>query len=116
MMLPSRSLPWLLPVLITILALASSPGCRRSPEARKAHYLARADRYFADEHYHEAIIEYLNVLRIDPTNTQALRKAGLAHFELGELGQSYQFLLRSQQLDPADIDARLKLATIYLAG
>ncbi len=94
----------------------SSSACRRSPEARKAHYLARGDRYFADEHYHEAIIEYLNVLRIDPTNTRALRNTGLAHYELGERGRSYQFLLRSQQLDPEDTEARLKLASIYLSG
>lgn len=113
----TRSPRWLLPVVILfILALVSSSACRRSPEARKAHYLARGDRYFADGHYHEAIIDYLNVLRIDPTNTRALRNTGLAHFELGELGQSYQFLLRSQQLDPENAEARLKLASIYLAG
>jgi len=107
---------WLLLVTILVLGMISSSSCQRSPQARKEHYLARADRYFAGGHYHEAIIEYLNVLRIDPTNTRALRNAGLAYFELGERGQSYQFLLRSQQLDPEDTEARLKLAAIYLAG
>ncbi len=107
---------WLLLVTISLFAMISSSSCQRSPQARKAHYLARADRYFAGGHYHEAIIEYLNVLRIDPTDTRALRNTGLAHFELGERGQSYQFLLRSQQLNPEDTEARLKLAAIYLAG
>src|SRR6188472_2412624 len=103
---------WLLLVTILVLGMISSSSCQRSPQARKAHYLARADRYFAGGLYHEAIIEYLNVLRIDPTNTRALRNTGLAHFELGRRGQAYQFLLRSQQLDPEDIEARLKLAAI----
>ena len=116
MMFASRSLRWLLPVAILLLALISSSACRRSPEARKAYYLGRGDRDFANERYPEAIIEYLNVLRIDPTNARALRNTGLAHFELGELGQSYQFLLRSQQLDPENAEARLKLASIYLAA
>src|SRR5215475_11141558 len=102
----------LLPVTILLLATMSWSSCRRSPQARKALYLARADRYFAGGHYHDAIIEYLNVLRIEPTNSRALRNVGLAHFELGERGQSYQFLLRSQQLDPEDTEARLKLAAI----
>ena len=55
--------------------------------------LARADRYFAGEHYHEAIIEYLNVLRIDPTNIRALRNTGLAHFELGQQGKTSRAVL-----------------------
>ena len=107
---------WLPRVILLLLAIVSSSSCQRSPQARKAHYLARADHYFASGQYREAIIEYLNVLRIDPANIRALRNIGVAHFELGERGQSYQFLLRSQQLDPEDIEARLKLAAIYLAG
>src|ERR1044072_369016 len=92
--------------LVMILAIAALCGCRGSPESRMARPLDRGDKYFGKEQYHEAILEYLNALRIDPTNTHALRRAGLAHYELGEFGQSFQFLLRTQALDPTDTATR----------
>src|SRR2546426_11836366 len=33
--------------------------------------------------YQEALIEYWNVLRVDPAHPQAVRQAGLAHYHLG---------------------------------
>ena len=43
-------------------------GCSRSPEAQKARYLERGDKYAAREQYREAILEYRNVLRLEPAN------------------------------------------------
>src|SRR5262249_28377802 len=89
-------------------------GCARSPEAQKARHLERGDRYFKKEQYREAIIEYRNVLQIDPNQPHAIAQLGLAHYQLGEVGQSFRFLLRARELTPDDAEVHLKLGTIYL--
>ncbi len=100
--------------ILLILGLALGAGCARSPEAKKARHLERGDRYFGKERYREAIIEYRNVLQIDGLNAQAIRQIGLAHHQLGELAQAYPFLLKTQELEPENIDVRLKLGSMYL--
>ena len=76
----SRVKSW--PVLLLVV-LAATIGCARSPEAQKARHLERGDKYFARTQYQEALIEYWNVLRVDPAHPQAVRQAGLAHYHLG---------------------------------
>ena len=55
-------------ILLVLLTLLLTVGCARSPEAKKARYLERGERYFQKEQYREAIIEYRNALRIDGNN------------------------------------------------
>src|SRR6266850_6989430 len=95
-------------------ALVAITGCARSPEATKALHLSRADGYFERQRYPEAIIEYMNVLRIEPGNAHAITRAGIAHFETGQLGIALPFLLKARELDPANLDARHRLGTVYL--
>jgi tetratricopeptide (TPR) repeat protein len=96
------------------MVLALTAGCSRSPEAKKARYLERGERYFQRQQYREAVIEYRNALRIDGNNAQAVRQLALAHYQLGEVAQSFRFLLKSQELEPDNTEVPLKLATIYL--
>ncbi len=91
-------------------------GCSRSPEAKKARYLERGNRYFKQEQYREAILEYRNVLRIDQKEPAATRQLGLAYYQLGQYGLSFRYLTQAQQLDPENTDVRLKLASIYVLG
>ena len=89
-------------------------GCARSPEAKKARHLERGDRYFSKAEYREALIEYANVLQLDQANARAIRQLALAHYQLGQMGQAFPYLVKSQELDPGDADIRLKLGGIYL--
>src|SRR5689334_10343073 len=91
-------------------------GCARTPEAKKARYLERGNRYFKQEQYREAILEYRNVLRIDPKEPAATRQLGLAYYQLGQYGLSFRYLTQAQQVDPDNTDVRLKLASIYVLG
>jgi tetratricopeptide (TPR) repeat protein len=97
-------------------ALTAALACNQSPEARKARHLERAQQYFNDNKLREAIIEYRNVLQIQPTNPEALKNTGLAHYELKEFAQAYGFLSRAKEVAPDDVDVRLKLANMYLGG
>jgi tetratricopeptide (TPR) repeat protein len=99
--------------MVMMLLLA---GCARSPEAKKARHLERGDRYFQQEKYREAVLEYRNVLRIDTGNAKAIRQLGLAHYQLGEMGHAGRYLLRTQELEPENLEARLKLGSLYVFG
>src|SRR5438128_11999411 len=101
-------------IFLLLAVLVAMAGCSRSPEAKKARHLDRGDRYFAREQYQEAVIEYANVLRIDRTNTRAIQQLAFSHYQLGELGRAYPYLVKLQELDPENTDIRLKLGTIYL--
>ena len=74
-------------ILIAGVCLLVGSGCARSPEAKKARHLERGEKYFARKDYKDAVIEYKNVLRLEPANEVAIRKLGLAHYQSGELQQ-----------------------------
>jgi tetratricopeptide (TPR) repeat protein len=103
-------------VACAAIALVLAAGCARSPEARKARHLQRGDGYFTQQRYRDAVIEYRNVLRVDASSARATRQLAFAHFQLGEFSHAYRYLLRAHELDPEDVEVRVKLATVYLLG
>src|SRR5215468_9460879 len=111
--MPRHLRVWAMLLAVGLLAVAS---CSRSPEAQKARYLERGDKYAAREQYREAILEYRNVLRLEPANVRATRQLGLMYNQLGDFAQAFRFLLKTQELTPDDTDVRLKLGGIYLLG
>jgi tetratricopeptide (TPR) repeat protein len=103
-------------LLLVVMALTAVLGCARSPEAKKARHLDRGDKYYAKEQYDSAVIEYSNVLRLDMKHSHAAQRLALSHFHLGQLAQSFPWLLESKQLNPNSVEIRLKLGAIYLLG
>src|SRR5438093_874372 len=101
-------------LLLSVLVVMT--GCSKSPEAKKTQHLERGDKYFAKAQFREAIIEYANVVQIDRKNARAYRQIALAHYQLGELGQAFPYLVKLQELDPEDQDVHLKLGSIYLVA
>ena len=55
---------------------ASFAGCA-SDEEKVADFMGRGDEYGEAEQLDEAIIEYRNVLQIDPNSVEAHRKLGV---------------------------------------
>ena len=106
-----------LPTLVLVAAcLVVSAGCARSPEAKKARHLERGEKFLARKAYKDAVIEYRNVLRLEPTNAVAIRNIGLAHYQAGELQDAFPYLRKATELEPQNEDVRLKLATVYLVA
>lgn len=97
-------------------SLAGCWGAALPRKRRQQEHLERGDEYFAQEQYREAVLEYRNVLEIDSDNAHAIAQLGLAHFELGELGQAFSYLVKAQELDPENLEVRLKHGIIYLLG
>jgi tetratricopeptide (TPR) repeat protein len=99
-----------------VTAALLTTACAESPEAKKARHAGRGQKYFADGKYREALIEYQNVLRIDPSDTSAVRAVGLAHHRLGDARNAFPFLHAAWQERRDDRDLTVSLATIYLAA
>lgn len=99
--------------LVAILVAGFAIGC--SPEGKKSDLLNRADRYFESNEYDKAKIEYLKLLRADPENATAIRQLGAIWFEQGAPLNAAPFLLKARDLAPEDLDARTKLALVFMS-
>jgi tetratricopeptide (TPR) repeat protein len=97
-------------LLVVLSTAAASWAC--SAQARTARHTDRADGFFDQKKYKEAILEYRNVLESDPQNARALQRLGVAHFELREMGQAYSYLVRASQSDPDNLEVRSRLGIV----
>src|SRR5881394_2943339 len=104
-----KSLPlsrWLIPLLAITLFCAT--GCTK--RAKASRHLQRGDRYFAAGQYDRAELEYLNVLRMQPTNITAIAHLGEIYYADESYGRAGSFLSAVKQRNPNDVEARGKLA------
>ena len=87
-------------------------GCSRS--AKVDRHLARGQKFFKAEEYTKAEIEFLNVIRLEPTNAVALRDLGLSYYQQGRWLRSYLFLQKAGEISPESNETRLRQATILM--
>jgi tetratricopeptide (TPR) repeat protein len=101
-------------LLVAALSLAIV-GCS-NPEKSKAEYLRRGEAFLKEKKYQEATIEFRNALLID--NRMAAAHWGLAQaYEALQLvSETIEALRHTVDLDPNNLEARVKLGTYYLAG
>ena len=86
-----------------------------TPAAKKARYLADGDRHFAEGKYDEAEIDYKNALQVENVNPHAIEKLGLIYFNQGRLGRSFAFIQKSTELQPNNLEDRVKLGQLFFA-
>jgi tetratricopeptide (TPR) repeat protein len=86
-------------------------GCRSNEEAMAAH-LKRGEDYAKDKKYAEAIIEYKNVLQIDPNRADAHYELAKAYLQLGQGKEGFWELRETVRLDPKNHDAAVQFAQI----
>src|SRR5436853_413312 len=101
-----------LPALLAFV-LFTATGCTRRAKADR--HLRRANSYFAANQYDRAEIEYLNVLRLQPTNTPAIRGLADIYYANESYARAATFLSGVKQRDPDDVESRGKLARLYLS-
>src|SRR5262245_5156796 len=84
---------------IAILCAAVLVGCR-SGEQTTADHLKRGEEYQEQKKYAEAVIEYKNVLQIDPNNATAHYELAKSHLQLGQAREGFWELRETVRLDP----------------
>ena len=110
MRIPARTLSCLI-ALTTVILLGT--GC--SPEAKKAGHLKSADRFFESGEFDQAEIEYINVLKLEEGNAHATGRLALIYTDQGRLSQAVAYLRKGRQLDPENLDLRVKMGQLALA-
>lgn len=105
---------WIRPLAAVALLAAAGAGC--TARFKASHHLKRADQFFNSGQYESAEIEYKNVLRNEPQNARAWDRLGDIYFNEGRGPETMPVLLRARQIDPDNLDVRLKLAAVCLAS
>src|SRR6266446_3005870 len=99
-------------LLLPLLLLGA--GCTK--QARKERHLKKANQYFDAGDFKRAELEYLNVLRLDRTNTLVVTRLSTIYYDQGKIQQALPFLLGARQLDSNNPEVRVKLAQIFLSA
>jgi tetratricopeptide (TPR) repeat protein len=89
------------------LVLAAAPGNR---DAR----MFLADALFAQQHYQEAGVEYLEYVKVSPGDAHALINLGVTLIASGKLDEAIQWFRRAVDAEPKNANARRILATAFL--
>src|SRR5262249_26454884 len=100
-------------ILSLTLAVLIITAC--SKETKKAHLVREADKYFKAGNYDKAKLTYLNVLRLDPQNALAFERIGAMWQDDGAPLRAAAFLVRASELDPKNVQNRVRLARCYVA-
>jgi tetratricopeptide (TPR) repeat protein len=111
-----RQIGLLLVVVPVSITLLLTSGCSRDPNVRKHKYLESGKRYEKDGKYKEASIQFQNALKVDKNFADAHYEMSKTYFKLGQVQPGYMELLHTVDLAPGNVQARLDLGGILLAG
>ena len=100
-------------VLCVIMILLG--GCS-SPDDKKQAFIEKGDELFAQKDYVKARLEYKNAVQIDPKFGKAYYLLGKTELELKNFKQAYGMFLKAVEQDPDNLDARVSLGKLLLAG
>jgi tetratricopeptide (TPR) repeat protein len=97
---------------VALLTFTSSVACTDTPEK----HIERGDKYRAEGKQREAIIEYLNAIKLDADNRPATLRLGPMLFDAGQVGPAFRYLQKGVEFEPDNVELRVRLATIYYYG
>ena len=106
----------LLALLQLTIVLIASWGCSGDPNAKKQKYFESANRYFEQGKYHEAVIQYLNSIKVDPNFTKAHYQLAETYIRLQAWPDAYRELQRTSELDPGNVKVQLELGNLLGAA
>ena len=116
--MPRTRLTGLFLCLVLPFVLVSLGNCTQlSAEEKKAKHYERGMAYFNEEKYQEALIEFKNIIQLDPKDAKAYHQLALIHLKLGgltDLQAAFGELSKAVEIDPTIQDAQLKLGEFYL--
>src|SRR5437868_761085 len=103
-------------VVLLSLALGFTSGCNRDPNVRKQKYLESGKRYEASGKHKEAAIQFTNALKVDKNFGDAHYELAKTYLKMNNPNLAYAELLRTVDLAPSNLDARITLGNLLLAG
>lgn len=102
---------WLVLIPIVLLALTA---CTRDPKVRAQRYINNGNKFFDKGDFKGASIMYRGALKEDRRSGEAWYRLALTDLKLFAYGDAFKALLNTVDLQPNNIDAKAKLAQLYL--
>ncbi len=99
-----------------ILAVLALGGCNRSPEARKAKFLASGKAFMEAKDYPRAILQFRNAVQVAPKDAEASYRLALAYLAGGDVRQGVVYLRNAIKLNPNFHEAKLKWDELEAIG
>lgn len=99
-----------------VLLLALGVAACDTPEEREAKYLDRAVGYMDEGELNKALVNFRNVLKLNPQNAQALYLVGTIREERDEYQKAYAAYLAAVGSDATLLDAHVRLGLLNLLG
>lgn len=101
---------------VVALAIAVLFVACQSDEDKLAEFYARGQEYETQEMYHEAVIEYKNVLKINPNHADAHYQLAQVFLELRRPRDSYWEMSETVRLDSGNLEAALSFGALSLVA
>jgi len=92
-------------------------SCSENKEEKATNHFKRGEQYLEEMKYNEALIEFKNVIQLNPNSAHGHYKLGLTYWHLGGLRNlqlAFAEFNKAVNLDQGINDAQLKLAEIHL--
>lgn len=102
------------PHLLFALTLGLTLSCSRDPMTRRREYFESGTRFFQEQKYREAAIQFQNALQTDPRYAEAHYQLALCYLKLEIWEGAYAELLRTVDLAPKNWKARNELGILFL--
>lgn len=99
-----------LPVLLVLGA------CSRDPQARAQRYVNNGNKFFNIGKYPDASIMYRRALKEFPRDGEAWYRLALTDYQLHAYSDAFKALLNTVELQPNNVDAKSKLAELYMVA
>ena len=87
-----------------------------NPEKAKKEHVARGEAYLTEKKFQEASLEFRNAVQIDDRLAQAHWGLARAYEGMEQFTQAFEELRRASELDPNNLDARVRLGNYYIVG
>lgn len=97
-------------------AVGLTLGCHRDPNKVKQRYFESGKRYANEGKLKEASIQFQNALKVDHNFADAHYELSKVYLKGGNMMPAYAELMRTVDLQPANVPARVDLGNLLLAG
>ena len=103
-------------LFVALFTVALAMGACTSPAKAKARYLSRGEALLKDKKFQEASIEFRNALQLDERLAGAHWGLAQAYEGLQRYQEAFEEMRKTAELDPNNLDVRVKLGGYYLVG